>query len=104
MDYYCECGWEFSGGDENYVVTCRCGKPMKPLMKKTEPVAEVPCSDGLCPVVSLRDYTPADKIKHVTFSRMEIEQVYECATCGPLQVVDGVCMHIKPEEDHEWVE
>ncbi len=71
--------------------------------EKTDKTAEG-SNAGLCPVVSLRDYTPVDKIKHVTFSRMEIEQVYECATCGPLQVVNGVCMHIKPEEDHEWVE
>ena len=76
---------------------------MKPLITKKDDGSKVPCSAGLCPVVSLRDYTPADKIKHVTFSRMEIEQTYECATCGPLQVVDGVCMHIKPEEDHEWM-
>ena len=52
-------------------------------------------------VVSLRDYTPADKIKHITFSRMEIEQTYECTTCDPLQVVNGVCIHTKPKEDHE---
>lgn len=58
-------------------------------------------SEGSSNVVSLKDYTPADKIKHVTFSRMEIEQTYECPTCGPLQVVSGVCIHIKPEEDHE---
>ena len=45
MDYGCECGNEVGGYDENYVVMCRCGKPMEPLMKKTESVAEVPCSD-----------------------------------------------------------
>lgn len=71
--------------------------------KKKEEESAVAFSDGLCPVVSLRDYTPSDKIKHVTFSRMEIEQTYDCATCGPLQVVDGVCMHIKPEEEHDWM-
>jgi hypothetical protein len=47
MDYKCECGWELNGKDENYVVTCLCGKPMKPLIAKKAPGSKVPCGDGL---------------------------------------------------------
>jgi len=57
-------------------------------------------NDGLCPVVSLKDYTPIDEIKHVTYTKMEIEQTYNCETCGPLQVINGVCVHTKPDEEH----
>ena len=51
-------------------------------------------------VVSLKDYTPVDKIKHITYSKMDIEQTFECNVCGILQVIDGVCIHTKPDEDH----
>jgi hypothetical protein len=51
-------------------------------------------------LVSLKNYTPLDEIKHVTYSRMEIEQTYNCETCGLLQVINGVCIHIKSDEEH----
>ena len=78
MDYYCECGWEFSGGDENYVVTCRCGKPMKPLMKKTAPGSKVPCSAGL-------DALPIEKGEqsrtHKILYKMEIGDMAYLPNC-----------------------
>jgi hypothetical protein len=53
-------------------------------------------------VVSLRTYTKPEDIKHVTHRKQDIEQTYDCKTCGQLQVIDGVCIHTKPEEDHTW--
>jgi transcription elongation factor Elf1 len=52
-------------------------------------------------VVSLKNYTPEDEIKHVTYHKQEIEQIYNCPTCGELQVINGIVWHIKSEEEHE---
>lgn len=47
MDYKCECGWKISDCDADYVVTCLCGKPMKPLISEKASGSKVPCSAGL---------------------------------------------------------
>lgn len=64
--------------------------------------SEFALSGGVPSVTYLKAYTPKDKIKHVTYSRQEIEQTYNCETCGILQVINGVCIHTKPEESHAW--
>jgi len=51
-------------------------------------------------IVSLKKYTKPEDIQHVMYYKQEIEQVFDCATCGELQVIGGIVWHIRPEEDH----
>ena len=53
---YLECPWHVKQGKycEGLTKGEKCSK-FKPLIKKTEPVAEVPCSVGLSDFVSLAD-------------------------------------------------
>lgn len=52
-------------------------------------------------VIKLKHYTHKDDIDHVMYNRQEIEQVYDCPTCGELQVIGGVVWHIRPIEEHD---
>ncbi|MCK5617050.1 hypothetical protein KAR91_85095 [Candidatus Pacearchaeota archaeon] len=47
--YSCKCGNTLKSDypELNEGIVCRCGKVMKFLKTETEPVAEVPCSEGL---------------------------------------------------------
>jgi len=51
-------------------------------------------------IVSLKKYTKPEDIQHVMYYKQEIEQIFDCTTCGELQVIDGIVWHIKPKEDH----
>lgn len=52
-------------------------------------------------VVNLKKYTKPEDITHVMYDKQEIEQVYNCATCGELQVIGGVVWHTKPMGEHD---
>jgi len=52
-------------------------------------------------LISLKKYTKPEDVRHVMYDKQEIEQVYNCAVCGDLQVVSGTVWHTKPIEEHE---
>lgn len=52
-------------------------------------------------VIALKQYVSDEDIKHVVYSRQEIEQLFHCPTCGDIQVIAGTAWHTRPIEDHE---
>ena len=58
--------------------------------------------DNKMKVIKLRDYVKEEDLQHVTYRKSFRTQIYKCRVCGPLPVVDGVVVHTKPDEDHDF--
>lgn len=78
----------------------RCGKPMRPLKEKTEPVAEVPCSVGLVDVEVKEEKTLSGWVQPYVCLRIgnfEFKRNYQTER-GAENCVNKIREMLKPEQ------
>ena len=110
MEHKCDkCGQLAALPDRGDILCIRgaCNGNMKPLKAKTEPVAEVPCSDGVikpCPFCGEQpEYSPAVKDKYNPPHGWPHQIVHDCNVIGAQFCVRAGKLSLQGEPDSKEV-